>query len=122
MKPAAFYFALVFGAGFLLGPFRVLWLVPRIGTRAAELIELPLMLVAIFYAARFVNRRFPASSRIRVGLVALMFLLAAEIFLGWILRRASPMQVLFDRDPISGTAYYASLVVFAAMPWWLTRE
>jgi len=30
------YFALTFGAGFLLGPIRILVLEPRVGVRAAE--------------------------------------------------------------------------------------
>jgi hypothetical protein len=37
----------VFGTGFVLGPIRVLWAVPRLGERVAELMEAPLMLVAI---------------------------------------------------------------------------
>ena len=38
--PGVFYFGLVFGTGFVLGPVRVLWLAPRVGERWAELIEL----------------------------------------------------------------------------------
>jgi len=37
LKAATFYFALVFGAGFLLGTIRVLLVAPRFGTRTAEL-------------------------------------------------------------------------------------
>jgi len=55
-RPAAFppatagaaaleYVARVFGAGFVLGIVRELWVRPRVGVRAAELLELPLMLV-----------------------------------------------------------------------------
>jgi len=117
MKAAASYFAIVFGTGFLLGPLRVLWLVPRVGVRTAELIEIPFMLVVILWAARFSNRRYPAASRVLTGVLALAMLLAAEVVLGVALTGASPIQVLFDRDPISGTAYYASLAVFGAMPW-----
>lgn len=39
LKAAATYFGWVFGAGFLLGTIRVLWVVPRFGTRTAELLE-----------------------------------------------------------------------------------
>jgi hypothetical protein len=122
MKPAALYFALVFGAGFVLGPIRVLWLVPRVGVRTAELMELPLMLLAVFFAARWVTRRFPAAPAVRTGFAALALLLTAEIALGMALTGASLAQVLFDRDPVSGTAYYMALAAFAAMPWWLTRR
>ena len=58
LKSAATYFALVFGAGFVFGAVRVTWLVPRLGERAAELAEMPLMFVVIVFAARFVVRRF----------------------------------------------------------------
>jgi hypothetical protein len=33
LKAAVVYFALVFGAGFILGPIRILFIVPRFGVR-----------------------------------------------------------------------------------------
>ena len=57
MKAAFLYFALVFGTGFVLGPVRLLWAVPRFGIRAAELMEMPIMLVVTIVAARWVIRR-----------------------------------------------------------------
>ena len=39
------YFLIVFGAGFLLGTIRVLLLLPVLGERAAELLEMPFMLI-----------------------------------------------------------------------------
>jgi hypothetical protein len=44
LKAGVLYFTLVFGAGFVLGPMRILCLVPRVGTRTAELMEMPMML------------------------------------------------------------------------------
>ncbi len=44
LRAAVFYFLLVFGAGFLLGIGRVLLIVPLLGERTAELLEMPLML------------------------------------------------------------------------------
>lgn len=51
LKAGAIYSALVFAAGFLLGVVRVFWIIPRIGTRTAELMEAPVMLAIIILAA-----------------------------------------------------------------------
>lgn len=52
IKAGIYYFVLVFGAGFVLGTICVLWVVPKFGTRTAELLEMPLMLAVIILAAR----------------------------------------------------------------------
>lgn len=74
IKPALFYFMIVFGIGFLLGPIRILWLVPRVGVRIAELLEMPLMIIVIVIAARWTNRRFAQINqplaRLSIGLIA----------------------------------------------------
>lgn len=125
LKPAAIYCALVFGTGFALGTLRVLWLVPRVGTRIAELSESPLMLLATVLAARWVNRHFSAGDRpiesLGIGLTALALLLGAEIVLGIALRGASGLEALVNKDPVAGTVYYALLGVFALLPWILAR-
>jgi hypothetical protein len=56
LKAGVLYFMLVFGAGFVLGPIRILYLVPRLGTRTAELMEMPMMLAVVMFAARWVVR------------------------------------------------------------------
>jgi hypothetical protein len=123
---AATYFAIVFAAGFVFGTVRVLWLVPRLGVRLAELTELPLMLAAVFVASRWINRRFLTgqgqSARLIVGVMALALLLLAEMLLGWTLRGLTPREAFLARDPVSGPAYYLSLCAFALMPWWLGRS
>ncbi len=52
LKAGVLYFTLVFGAGFVLGTFRILWVVPRFGIRMAELMETPIMFVVTIVAAR----------------------------------------------------------------------
>lgn len=125
LKPALLYFMIVFGVGFILGPIRVLWLVPRVGVRTAELLELPLMLVAIVLAAGWINRRFAELtsplSKLGVGWIAFVMVLSAEFIVGLTLRGLSPAQIILDRDLVSGTAYYGSLILFALMPWLLSR-
>ena len=124
VTPGLLYFVLVFGAGFVFGFVRVLWLVPRVGVRAAELAEMPLMLVAIVLAARWTNARFPggAPSRVGRGILAAALVLAADFVVGVALRGIPPAEVFTGRDPVSGAAYYGMVVAFAAMPWLLGRR
>lgn len=126
LQAGAIYFALVFATGFVLGPLRILLLAPRLGTRMAELLELPVMLAACFCAARWVVRRYalPAAAalRLKVGFLALLLLLTAEFSLVLSLRGMTFQDYLASRDPVSGSAYYASLLVFALLPWWLGRQ
>ena len=58
LKAGVLCFALVFGAGFVLGTIRTLWVVPRFGTRIAELMEMPIMLIVTIVAARWIVLRF----------------------------------------------------------------
>jgi hypothetical protein len=117
------YFALVFAVGFALGVIRVPFVVPRLGVRWAELLEMPLMLLASFLAARFCVRRygpFPTMQRLVVGALALALLVAAELALTVSLGQ-SIREYIAGRDPVSGTAYLISLVIFAAMPFIVGR-
>lgn len=114
------YFALVFGAGFVLGALRVTFLVPRLAERIAELGEMPLMFLVILLAARFVIRHFalPPSMRacLGMGLLALVLLLAAEFVLAVVLQDRSLADYIASRDPVSGSVYLAMQVLFALMP------
>ena len=57
LKAGMLYFVLVFGTGFVLGTIRALWIVPRLGMRMAELLEMPIMVVATILAARWIVHR-----------------------------------------------------------------
>ena len=126
LRAGVFYFAFVFGAGFVLGTIRTLWVVPRAGTRMAELMETPIMLVVTIVAARWIVLRLAVpsepSARLGMGCIALALLLVAEFgFVLW-LRGMSIREYLATRDPVSGTVYYVMLVVFAIMPLLLARR
>jgi hypothetical protein len=114
------YFAIVFGVGFLLGIVRVLGLEPRVGERWAELMEAPLMLVAIILSARFVVRRFPAAHRASYlvsGGIALFFLVVVEFSVVLGIRGLSLNDYFAQRDAVAGSVYGLMLLIFAAMPW-----
>ncbi|MGI9319141.1 MAG: hypothetical protein ACR2QW_17580 [bacterium] len=119
------YCVLVFGVGFLLGPIRLLWLVPRLGERLAELVEMPVMLAVIILSARFVTKHFPAqrdTQYLHSGIIALGLLLIAELYIVYFVREMSIGQYTASRDPLAGLIYLMMLLVFALMPWWLGRR
>ena len=126
LKPGIIYFLLVFGAGFVLGTVRVLLLVPLIGERTAEILEMPLMLIATLLAARWTIRRFPeahtSAARLSIGGIALSLMLAGELAVGIGLRGLTAADVILNRDPVSGTAYYVSLILFGVMPWIVSQR
>lgn len=124
LRAGAYYFAVVFGAGFLLGSIRIPFLVPRLGERVAELLEAPVMLGVIFFASRHVVRRFTLATgvSVAVGLLALALLLAAELVLTAAISGRSVSEYISSRDPVSGSVYLASLLLYAALPWLHARK
>lgn len=121
IRAGALYFTMAFGTGFVLGVFRIMWLMPRVGPRVAELMELPVMLVVSFLAARWIVRRLGVAadvrSRLGMGAVALTLLLVAEVSLVNRLRGLTFEEYLESRDPVAGTAYAVTLAAFGLMPW-----
>jgi len=126
VEAGVLYFALVFGAGFVLGTVRTLWVVPRVGASMAELMETPIMLLVTIVAARWIILRLSVpmmwSARLEMGCMALALMLIAEFgFVLWV-RGLSIREYLATRDPVSGTVYYVMLVVFAIMPLLVARR
>jgi len=125
VKPAVLYFALVLGTGFVLGTIRVPFLVPRLGERYAELLEMPFMFVAIVLAARHVVRRYRLAPRLavrlKVGFAALALSVSAELLLATALQSRSLADFIASRDPVSGSVYLGMLLLFALMPALLAR-
>ena len=126
LKAGVLYFALVFGAGFVLGTIRTLWVVPRFGMRNAELMETPIMLVVTIVAARWIVHRLAVPS----GRLA---------DLAWVLSRLDSCSsrnsglcsgfgvcrsesISLPEDLVSGTVYYVMLGVFAIMPLLVARR
>ena len=126
LKAATSYFALTFSAGFVMGLIRVPFVQPRLGARLAELLEMPLMLLVIVFAARFVVRHFALPNiklhRLAVGLLALHMMLGAELLLAVALQERSLSAYIASRDPISGLVYLGMLLLFALMPALLNRR
>jgi hypothetical protein len=118
IKPALIYFILIFATGFALAMIRIPLLVPRLGERWAELVELPFMVLASFLVARWLVQRFGLVTVVQcigTGLPALLMMLSAELAVMWF-QGQSLGEYLAGRDPVSGMAYLFSLLLFAAMP------
>jgi hypothetical protein len=115
-----FYFAMVLGTGFILGMFRVPFLVPRIGERWAELAEMPIMAAVIYVAAGYLLRRYPEirspTRSLGAGFLALALSVAAELGLATVLQNRTLAEFVGSRDKISGSVYIALLLAFALMP------
>jgi hypothetical protein len=113
------YFGLVFSVGFILGFFRVLWVVPLLGARTAEILEAPLMLAAIYFSSRYTTQRFKALRTVEYlysGLVALVLLVSVEFSVVLGLQGLSIAKYLVERDPVAGAVYVFMLIIFAVMP------
>ena len=114
------YFAIVLGTGFLLGMVRVPFFVPRIGERWAELAEMPIMATVIYFAAKFILRRFPEigspGKSLIAGILALALSVTAELALATVLQDRTLAEFIASRDKVSGSVYIALLLVFAVMP------
>ncbi len=124
---AAFhYFLAVFGAGFLLGPIRVLVLEPRLGPFAAVLVETPLLMAVIVIAARVVPRYAGVAQRLApllaVGFGALALQQIADVTVGYTLRGLSLTDQLRRLASPEGAIYVALLFAFALMPALVNRR
>lgn len=120
LKAGLLYFITVFAVGFVLGSIRVPFLVPRLGERYAELIELPFLLIAIVLCAGWIVRRYrlngEALSAAASGLIAAVLLILVEFSVVLALRGMSIDDYLEQRDPVAAAAYYGAVAIFAVMP------
>lgn len=120
VRAALMYFAMVLGTGFVLGVVRVPFIVPRLGERWAELIEMPLMAVVIYWSAGYTLKRYPEvgspGRAMAIGLAALALLVGAELGLAMVIQSRSLADFIASRDKVSGSVYLAMLVVLALMP------
>jgi hypothetical protein len=117
---ALFYFLVVFGAGFVLGPIRVLWLEPRLGQTMAVLIESPILVLAMWFAAAsapvWARMQGGALDYFCMGITALLFQQAADWAVGFGLRGMTLTDQLAYLASPAGLIYVATLIVFLFMP------
>lgn len=120
LKAGLIYFLLVFALGWVLGPIRELWAVPRFGRIPVLLIETVIMLIAMIVSSRWVIRRFNVpqalGSTIPMGLVAFGILAPAEIAGVLWVRGLSLQEYLASFVTVPGLISAVMFMLFAAMP------
>ncbi|GAM98069.1 hypothetical protein U91I_01699 [alpha proteobacterium U9-1i] len=127
LRAGASYFAIVFVVAFALGTVRTLWLEPALGEMWAVACETPLLVAAMFFAARWLVPRFNAPSPPRwlgVGLIGFALQQIAEIALVLASGETLAMHAAYLRTP-AGMIYLSALAVFVMMPllvWAFTRK
>jgi hypothetical protein len=120
LKAGVAYFGIVFAAGFVLGTLRILVVAPAIGTTAAVLVELPVMLAISWIACRRMIRRFSVSDdwavRLVMGAVAFALLMVAE----WVLGIAAFGRTVAEQIAAYGTPDgmigFVGQAIFAVFP------
>ncbi len=124
--PACVYFLLVYACGFATGVVREFLVTPRTGLTLALWIELPVMVGASFFAARYVLRRFRVSADVRdravLGVLSLALLILAEEAMSWALRGISVFTTWAGFPPLAAIANFAGLLLFTAMPLIIQRR
>jgi hypothetical protein len=120
LKAAAAYFAIAFGAGFVLGTIRVLVVAPRLGAPLAVLLEAPLMLAISWAASAGCIRAFRLPSGATSGLVmggaAFVLLIAAEMALAAVAFGRTPAAYVRDVATPAGAEGLAAQIAFALFP------
>ena len=119
-KAGLVYFLLVFALGWVLGPTRELWAVPRFGPVRALLFEAVIMLIAMIVSSWWVMRGFDVprtlGSTIPMGLVAFAILVPAEIAGVLLVRGLSLREYLASFVTAPGVISAVMFLLFAAMP------
>ena|SRR5688572_28754442 len=120
LSAGALYFAIVFGTGFVLGPVRVLFIEPWVGSTLAVMLEAPILLVAMVVGARIAMRwsgvERSAAALLTVGALSLVLQQIADVALGILLRGMTLRDHLAQFATAPGMIYGALLVAFLVMP------
>lgn len=125
-RAALAYFGLVFAAGFAMGTIRVLFLEPRLGPSWSVALELPVMLGVSAFAARWLVEALMVErskqALLRMGLVALVLLVAAEAALGLFVFRQPLADQLAAYAGSRGVLTLVGQVGFGLMPLLVARR
>jgi hypothetical protein len=123
LRISLIYYGLTFLTGCILGLIRLGILTPVYDFRQpiAELIEMPFLLLAVVFWARFVVSKFDIPNiawlRLAIGLLALVFMLLTELVGGRMAIRESWTDSMPKTVILAKSSFAISLVIFGLMPW-----
>ena len=123
IRGALAYFAMIFALGFVLGIIRVTWGAGAMGEERFLLLELPTMLVASWFAARWNLSRFEISrsgEALKMGLGAFALLMLAEMALAEAVGGGAKAW-LSGLPQTPGLYGLIGQIAFGLMPWVVTR-
>ncbi len=123
LKAGTAYWALIFALGFILGTVRALWGAEAMGESTFILIEIPVMLTASWFAARWLVARFAIAGRgeaLAMGGIAFALLMAAEAALTAALG-GSPLSWFASLATPPELYGFLGQVMFGLMPWAVVR-
>ena len=118
VKAGTAYWATVFALAFVLGALRATWIAPRIGATGAVLIEVPVILLASWLAARVFVRRYAVRTKgeaLAMGALAFALLMASEAALAVVIGDGVAAW-LGGMASTSGAIGLAGQVGYAVMP------
>jgi hypothetical protein len=103
LKAGIAYVLTVFAVGFALGAIRVTFIAPATGPLAAVLLELPLMLTASWFAARWLTDAMHVpetlAARVMMGSIAFVLLMIIETLFGLAFGRSFASQLSDLQQP-----------------------
>ena len=113
------YWALIFALGFVLGTVRVLWGAEALGESTFILVEIPLMLLASWFAARWLVRRYAIAgiaAALAMGGIAFALLMVAELALAATLPGEGARAWLASLVRVPGLYGFLGQIGFGLMP------
>lgn len=115
------YFAVVFGIGFALGTVRVLITGPRLGETAAVLLEVPVIVTASWFVAKWCVTRFAVPSgaveRLTMGFVAFCLTMLAELAMSILLFNHTVSEHFATYSHLPGLVGLMAQLLFALLPY-----
>jgi len=114
------YFGVVFCVGFMFAAIRTLVIAPMIGEVSAESLDAAIMLAVYWIVGGWSLRQFKvvsgALSRVAIGALAFVMLMAAEFAVASLLFARAPVTVFQSYGTPAGAIRLASQIGFAAIP------